>query len=193
MRTRSIISRTIAIAATVGTAALAPHYAAHAASSGVGDRATDHFVATQTDYFPKAGDDPSTFYGIFSLDGVCGYEHALYTQADTETFFVAQHNNGATSYKYNAIGRIDNEPWTIDPIDTDGHMLPVFSGTADEVATSTGVSNGTMPLSVNYSFVGSARNSAGQTLRLVVKGVLRTDADGNITRFDWGVQSCTVH
>ena len=193
MRTRSIISRTIAIAATVGTAALAPHYAAHAASSGVNDRATDHFVATQTDYFPKAGDDPSTFYGIFSLDGVCGYAHAFYTQADTETFFIAQHNNGATSYKYNAVGKIDDEPWTITPVTTDGTSLATFSGTADEVATSVGVNDGTMPLSVNYSFIGTASNSAGQTLHLVVKGTLRADADGTITRFDWGVQSCTVH
>ena len=184
---RTAVSTLLLPAPAIAYVAVAPK--AHAAS----ETATQHYVAQQTDYFPKAGDDPSTFYGIFSLDGVCGYAHAFYTQADTETFFVAQHNNGATSYKYNAIGRIDNEPWTIDPIDTDGHMLPVFSGTADEVATSVGVNDGTMPLSVNYSFIGTATNSAGQTLHLVVKGTLRADADGTITRFDWGVQSCTVH
>ena len=159
---------------------------AHASST----TATDHYVATQTDYFPKPGDDPSTFYGIFSLDGVCGFAHALYTQSDTETFFIAQHNNGETAYKYNAVGRIDDEPWSITPVSADGVVGTTYTGTADEVATSTGYAEGAMPTSVNYSFVGSATNSAGQHIRLVIKGVLRTGSDGTVTRFDWGVQSC---
>jgi hypothetical protein len=154
--------------------------------------ATDHYVATQTDYFPKAGDDPSTFYGIFSLDGVCGFPHATYSQSDTETFFVAQHNNGQTSYKYNAVGRIDDEPWSITPVAGDGTAGAAYVGTADEVATSTGYADGAMPTSVNYTFTGTATNPAGVRLRLVVKGVMRTGADGSITRFDWGVQSCQL-
>ena len=162
---------------------------AHAA----GDTATQHYVAQQTDYFPKAGDDPSTFYGIFSLDGVCGFAHADYTQSDTETFFIAQHNNGTTNYKYNAVGKIDDEPWTLTPVTADGTRLGTFAGTADEVATSVGVDNGSAPRSVNYTFDGTATNADGQRLRLLVKGVMRSDSDGNVTRFDWGVQSCTVH
>jgi hypothetical protein len=46
---------------------------------------------------------------------------------------------------------------------------------------------------VNYTFDGTATDPSGQRLRLIVKGVLRTDADHMITRFDWGVQSCQVH
>lgn len=189
---RSLVQRVIAgtaIAAGVPTGLIGWSGHAHAASS----TATDHFVATQTDYFPKAGDDPSTFYGIFSLDGACGFAHARYTQSDTETFFIAQHNNGQTSYKYNAVGRIDDEPWTITPVSEGGVVGPTYAGTADEVATSTGYADGAMPTSVNYSFIGTATDLAGERLHLVVKGVLRTDNDGNITRFDWGVQSCTVN
>ena len=192
MFTRTIIRRAIAAAVVTGaipTGIVAWPGHAHAAST----TATDHYVATQTDYFPKAGDDPSTFYGIFSLDGVCGFAHADYTQSDTETFFIAQHNNGQTSYKYNAVGRIDDEAWSITPVSADGVAGATFSGTADEVATSTGYADGSMPTSVNYSFDGAATNPAGQRIRLVVKGVMRTGSDGDITRFDWGVQSCQLH
>lgn len=159
---------------------------AHAEST----TATDHYVATQTDYFPKPGDDPSTFYGIFGLDGVCGFAHARYTQSDTETFFIAQHNNGRTNYRYNAVGRIKDEPWSITPVSADGVVGATYYGTADEVATSTGYADGAMPTSVNYTFVGTATNAAGQSLRLLVKGILRAGSDGSVTRFDWGVQSC---
>lgn len=187
----SLIRRVIAaavVATGVPTGLVAWPGHAHAATT----TATDHYVATQTDYFPKPGDDPSTFYGIFSLDGVCGFPHATYTQSDTETFFIAQHNNGETSYKYNAIGRIDNEPWTITPVSADGTAGSPYTGTADEVATSTGYADGALPTSVNYSFVGTATNRDGQRLHLVVKGVLRADSDGTITRFDWGIQSCQL-
>lgn len=179
------------VCAVVGAAALtaALPVTAHADST----TGTDHFVATETDYFPKAGDDPSTFYGIFSLDGVCGFAHANYTQRDTETFFVAQHNNGVTGYKYNAVGKIDDEAWSITPVTADGTVLPSYVGTADEVATAVGVDNGATALSVNYSFVGTATNPSGERLHLIVKGRLRTDSDHAITRFDWGVQSCTLH
>jgi hypothetical protein len=156
-------------------------------------QATDHFVAQQTDYFPKAGDDPTTFYGIFSLDGACGYDSATYSQSDTETFFVAQHNNGQTGYKYNSVGKIDDETWTFSPLDADGNTITTFSGTADEVATAVGTDNGAAPRSVNYSFIGNATSPDGQTLHLVVKGILRSDDQGNVTRFDWGIQSCVVH
>ena len=101
---RTAVSTLLLPAPAIAYVAVAPK--AHAAS----ETATQHYVAQQTDYFPKAGDDPSTFYGIFSLDGVCGYAHADYTQSDTETFFIAQHNNGTTGYKYNAVGKIDDEP-----------------------------------------------------------------------------------
>ena len=185
---RSIVAGSVVIAG-VPTGVLGWPGHAHAAST----TATDHYVATQTDYFPKAGDDPSTFYGIFSLDGVCGFAHALYTQSDIETFFIAQHNNGQTSYKYNAVGRIDDEPWSITPVTADGVVGSTYAGTADEVATSTGYDDGAMPTSVNYSFVGSATNSAGKQIRLVIKGVLRTASQGTITRFDWGVQSCRTN
>jgi len=182
---RSLIAGSVVVAGVpTGVFGWSGH--AHAEST----TATDHYVATQTDYFPKSGDDPSTFYGIFSLDGVCGFPHAVYTQSDTETFFIAQHNNGQTSYKYNAVGRIDDEPWSLTPVTGDGATGSTYYGTADEVATSTGYADGAMPTSVNYSFIGTATNNAGHRLHLVVKGILRTDSDGTITRFDWGVQSC---
>jgi hypothetical protein len=184
-RIRRVVT-TAAVATAIPVSLLAWPGPANAASTN----ATDHFVATQTDYFPKAGDDPSTFYGIFSLDGVCGFAHATYSQSDTETFFVAQHNNGQTSYKYNSIGRIDNEPWTITPVSADGTAGSTYAGTADEVATSTGYADGGVPTSVNYSFIGNATNPEGQRIHLVVKGILRSDSTGEITRFDWGVQSC---
>jgi len=190
---RSIIRRVIAgavvAAVPVGAVSL-PHKAFAAANDNNG---TQHFVAQQTDYFPKPGDDPSTFYGIFSLDGVCGFAHANYTQSDTETFFIAQHENGATNYKYNAVGKIDDEPWTITPVDDNGVVGSTYSGTADEVATSKGGNDGMAPTSVNYTFGGTATNAAGERIHLIVKGVLRADDQGNITRFDWGVQSCQLH
>ena len=184
---RRIVTGAVVAALPVGAVSL-PHKA-WAAS----DTSTQRLVVTQTDYFPKAGDDPSTFYGIFSLDGVCGFAHADYTQSDTETFFVAQHENGATGYKYNAVGKIDDEPWTITPVDDNGVSGSTFSGTADEVATSKGYDNGARATSVNYSFDGTATSAEGQRLHLVIKGILRTDDQGNVTRFDWGVQSCQLH
>ena len=156
-------------------------------------QATDHFVVQETDYFPKAGDDPTTFYGIFSLDGACGYDHVAYSQSDTETFFVAQHNTAQTGYQYNSVGKIDDEAWTFSPLDANGDPITTFAGTADEVATATGLDNGTMATSVNYSFVGTASDPGGRVVHLVVKGILRTDSEHNVTRFDWGVQSCVVH
>ena len=189
MSSRFLLRRVITgaiVAGAVPTGVIAWPGHAHAAT----DNGTDRYVAQQTDYFPRPGDDPSTFYGIFSLDGVCGFAHATYSQSDTETFFIAQHENAQTSYKYNAVGKIDDEPWTITPVAADGTVGTTFSGTADEVATSRGFDNGSMPTSVNYTFDGTATNSAGRRIHLVVKGVMRTAADGTITRFDWGVQSC---
>jgi hypothetical protein len=180
--------------AAVAAAALAlPLLPAANAVADPAANATDHQVVTQTDYFPKPGDDPGSFYGIFSLDGACGFPSARFRQSDTETFFIAQHENAATGYRYNAVGKIDDEPWTLTPLAADGTPLPAFSGTADEVATSRGIDDGMTPLSVNYTFDGTATDPSGQRLRLIVKGVLRTDADHMITRFDWGVQSCQVH
>jgi hypothetical protein len=176
---------TVAVVAAMSAAGTAP---AVADSNG-----TQHFVATQTDYFPKPGDDASTFYGIFSLDGACGFSSASFTQSDTETFFVAQHQNGQTGYKYNSVGKIDDERWTFTPKNPDGTVLPTFSGTADEVATAVGTDNGATPSSINFSFDGTAASAAGQRLHLVIKGVLRTARDGSVTRFDWGVQGCQVH
>jgi hypothetical protein len=108
------------------------------------------------------------------------------------TTAVTQHNNGATGFTYNSVGRIDNEVWTLTPRTADGTVLPTFSGTAYEVATATGTGGGSTPTSVNFGFHGKATDTIGRTLQLVIKGVLRTDKDGNVTRFDWGVQSCTV-
>jgi hypothetical protein len=154
---------------------------------------TEHLVVTQTDYFPKPGDDPGTFYGLFSLDGACGFPSAGFSQSDTETFFIAQHENGRTGFKYNSVGKIDDEPWTFTANNADGTPLTTFAGTADEVATAVGTDNGATPRSVNYTFDGTAADPAGRRLRLIVKGVLRTAADGSITRFDWGVQACQLH
>ena len=188
------LARPALIAAAVPVVAvLAAPAAAHAALRTVESQGSDHFVATETDYFPKAGDDATTFWDIFSLDGACGFASSTFTVADTETFFITQHNNGATGFKYNSVGRIDDEAWTLTPTAADGTVLPTFSGTADEVATATGTGGGTSPSSVNFSFHGKASDSGGRTLQLVVKGVLRTDKDGNVSRFDWGVQSCTIH
>ena len=188
-RRRTAAITGLALAASVAAGAVGLSSPA-AADPGNG---TQHLVLQQTDYFPKPGDDASTFYGIFSLDGACGYPSATFSQSDTERFFVAQHLTAATGYKYNSVGKIDDEPWTFTPVAADGTVLPTFSGTADEVATAVGIDNGATPLSVNYSFHGTATDPAGQRLDLVVKGILRTDADHNITRFDWGVQSCNVH
>jgi hypothetical protein len=185
-RARYALAAVLPLAATLAAPA-----AAHAAAGP--SQGSDHIVITQTDYFPQAGDDPGTFYGLFSLDGVCGFASSTYTVADTETFFVTQHNNGTTSLKYNSVGRIDNERWTLTPRTADGTVLPTFSGTADEVATATGTDGGATPTSVNFGFHGTASDSTGRTLQLVIRGVLRTDKDGNVSRFDWGVQSCTVH
>ena len=182
-----IASAVLGAALPIATALVVP-VEAHADST----QGSDHFVVTQTDYFPKAGDDATTFWGIFSLDGACGFTSSTFTVADTETFFVTQHNNGATGYKYNSVGRIDNEAWTLTPRTAAGTVLPTFSGTADEVATATGTGGGTTPTSVNFGFHGKASNAAGRTLDLVIRGVFRTDKDGNLTRFDWGVQSCTL-
>ena len=176
---------TVAITAALSAAGTAP---AVAESNG-----TQHLVMTQTDYFPKPGDDAGTFYGIFSLDGACGFPSASFTQSDTETFFVAQHENGQTGYKYNSVGKINNELWSFTPRNSDGTVLPTFSGTADEVATAVGTDNGATPSSVNFTFDGTAANATGQRLHLIVKGVLRTASDGSVTRFDWGVQTCQVH
>ncbi len=188
------LARPALIAAAVPlVAALAAPAAAHAALRTAESRGSDHFVVTDTDYFPKAGDDATTFWDIFSLDGACGFASSTFTVADTETFFVTQHNNGATGFKYNSVGRIDNEAWTLTPTTADGTVLPTFSGTADEVATATGTGGGTSPTSVNFGFHGTASDATGRTLQLVIRGVLRTDKDGNLTRFDWGVQSCTIH
>jgi hypothetical protein len=177
---------TVAMISALAAAASAP-------AAGADSNGTDHFVVTQTDYFPKPGDDPGTFYGIFSLDGACGFPSASFTQSDTETFFVAQHQNGQTGYKYNSVGKINDEDWTLTPKSADGTVLPRFSGTADEVATAVGTDNGATASSVNYSFDGTAANAAGHRLHLIIKGVLRTGADGSVTRFDWGVQACQVH
>jgi hypothetical protein len=179
----------------LGLAALVGAGAVRMASPAVADpgNGTAHIVVQETDYFPKPGDDPSTFWGIFSLDGACGYSSARLSVSDTETFFIAQHMTGATGYKYNSVGKINDEAWTFTPVAADGTTLPTFEGTADEVATAVGIDNGSTALSVNYSFHGTATNTGGQRINLVVKGILRTDADHNITRFDWGVQTCTVN
>ena len=188
------LARPALIAAAVPVvAALAAPAAAHAALRTAESQGSDHFVATQTDYFPKAGDDATTFWDIFSLDGACGFASSTFTVADTETFFVTQHNNGATGFKYNSVGRIDNEAWTLTPRTADGTVLPTFTGIADEVATATGTDGGATPTSVNFGFHGTASDPTGRTLQLVIRGVFRTDKDGNMTRFDWGVQSCQLH
>jgi hypothetical protein len=183
-----IAGAVLGAALPIATALVVPVEAHADSTSG-----SDHFVVTETDYFPKAGDDATTFWDIFSLDGACGFASSTFTVADTETFFVTQHNNGATGYKYNSVGHIQNEAWTLTPRTADGTVLPTFSGTADEVATATGTGGGSSATSVNFGFHGKASNSAGRTLDLVIKGVLRTDKDGNVSRFDWGVQSCNVH
>ena len=188
------LARPALIAAAVPlVAVLAAPAAAHAALRTAESQGSDHFVVTETDYFPKAGDDATTFWDLFSLDGACGFASSTFTVADTETFFVTQHNNGATGFKYNSVGRIDNEAWTLTPRTADGTVQPTFSGTADEVATATGTGGGSSPTSVNFGFHGKASDPTGRTLDLVIRGVLRTDKDGNVTRFDWGVQSCNVH
>ena len=175
-----------------GIAAPAAAHAALRAAVHADSQGSDHMVLTDTDYFPKPGDDGTSFWGIFSLDGACGFASSTISIVDTETFFVTQHSNGATGLKYNSVGHIQNEAWTLTPTTTDGTVLPTFTGTADEVATATGTGGGTAPSSVNFGFHGSATNSAGRTIQLVIRGVLRSDKDGNVSRFDWGVQSCTV-
>lgn len=187
---RTLIAAAVPLAAGVVAGVAAPS-AAHAAVRVAASQGSDHFVVQETDYFPKAGDDPGTFWGIFRLDGACGFASSTFTVADTETFFVTQHQNGATSLKYNSVGLIRGEQWTLTPTAADGTVLPTFSGTANETATATGTGGGTTPTSVNFGFEGSASDAQGHTVHLVVRGVLRTK-DGDVTRFDWGVQSCTV-
>lgn len=161
--------------------------------AGADTPGTEHFVHTETGAYPGPGDDPNSFYGIFSLDGACGFASARFAQSDTENFYITQHDNGAAAGQWQARAVIADEPWSFVAEDADHQAVQVFSGTADEFVTARGDETPQGFQSINYRFDGTAVDDAGHSLHLIVSGRLRTDRADQITRFDYSVQTCTVH
>ncbi len=184
---------TVAVAALVSTGAVP-------ASAGPGSgsehsNGTIRFVEVDSGSYPSQGDEGETFYGFFSLEGVCGFERARMTLHYTETFLVALHRQGARAGGFNAIGKIEDEAFTLEVLDAAGEVVETYTGTADEHGTAVGAvaEDGQEPYHSNYSFKGTATSETGSTLRLVVKGRYRTDPrTGELRRFDYAVQSCGV-
>ena len=189
MHIRSI--RNASVAGIAAAALLAPAAIAWADTGGT--PGTEHFVHTETDAYPGPGGDPNSFYGIFSLDGACGFAHAEFAQSDTENFYVTQHDNGAAAGDWQARAIIANEPWSFVAEDADHNPTVTFKGTADEFVTARGDDSPQGYQSINYRFDGTASDAAGHTLHLIVTGRLRSDRTGDVTRFDYAVQTCTVH
>ena len=138
--------------------------------------------------------NPETFYGLFSLEGACGFERARIALDYTESFLVGLHQRGASAGQYNAVGKISDEAFTFEVLDTAGAVVDIYTGTADEHATAVGVvtEDGQELYHSNYSFVGTATNGIS-TLRLRVRGRWRTDPrTGELRRFDYAITSCRV-
>ena len=185
MQTRTALASTIA-----ALAVLAPTTTSFADTGGTPGAV--HFVHTETSAYPGPGDDPNAFYGIFALDGACGYPSARFAQSDTENFYVTQHDNGAAAGTWEARAIISDEPWSFVGEDAAHNPTTVYQGTADEFVTARGADSPQGFQSINYRFDGTASDPAGHVLHLIVQGRLRTDPVGDITRFDYFVQSCTI-
>ena len=154
---------------------------------------TVHFVHRESSAYPGPDDDPNSFYGIFSLDGSCGFESARFAQSDTETFYITQHESGAAAGDWQARAVIADEPWSFVAEDADHHPIRTFTGAADEFVTARGDDSPQGYHDLDYRFDGTASDDAGHALHLIVKGRMRSDQSGQITRFDYDVQTCTVH
>jgi hypothetical protein len=187
---RSITKAGIAggVAAAAVLASTSPAWAATGTTPG-----TEHFVHTETSAYPGPGDDPNSFYGIFSLDGACGFASARFAQSDTENFYIVQHDDGAAAGDWQARAIIADEPWSFVAEDADHYPVATFNGTADEFVTARGDDSPQGYHSINYRFDGTAVDAAGESLHLIVQGRLRSDQADQITRFDYHVQSCTLH
>ena len=179
------------IVGAVTTATLLATNAAVWADAGI--PGAEHYVHTETSAYPGPGEDPNSFYGIFSLDGACGFASARFAQSDTEDFYITQHENGAAAGQWQARAVIADEPWTFVAENSDHSPVQRFTGTADEFVTARGDETPQSYQSINYRFDGTATDDAGHTLHLIVQGRLRTDRSDDITRFEYGVQACTVH
>lgn len=190
MQIRSTVQACIA-GGIAAAALLAPTATAWADTGGT--PGVEHYVHTETSAYPGPDDDPNAFYGIFSLDGACGYPSAQFAQSDTENFYITQHDNGAAAGNWQARAIIADEPWSFVATDADHNPINTFQGSADEFVTARGADTPQGFQSINYRFDGTASDDAGHALHLIVTGRLRTDRDENVTRFDYAVQTCTVH
>lgn len=189
---RRTITAVIAVAAA---AALAPAGWSSAFAQSDRSAGTIRLVVVESGTYPSAGDDPETFYGLFSLEGACGFDRARIALQYTESFFVALHQGGTRAGGYNGLGRIDDEAFTLEVLDADGNVLQTYTGTADEHATAVGITSddGQALQHSNYSFLATGSSGDGSTIRLAVKGRYRTDPQtGELRRFDYGIKSCRV-
>ncbi len=199
--TTSIVRRcgaglgTVTTALALVTVGSSPAWAEHDPAGEEHSNGTIRLVEVESGSYPGPGDDAETFYGFFSLEGVCGFDSARMTLEYTETFFVALHQQGTRAGGFNAVGRIDDEAFTYEVLDASGDVVDTYTGTADELGTAVGslTEDGQTLDHSNYSFLGTATNEEGSTLRLMVKGRYRTDPQtGELRRFDYSVQSCRV-
>ncbi|MDP9404294.1 MAG: hypothetical protein M3P85_13425 [Actinomycetota bacterium] len=55
--------------------------------------------------YPGPYEDAGTFYGFFSLDGLCGFLRARMFLDYTESFLVAFRQQGAKADRFNALGQ----------------------------------------------------------------------------------------
>lgn len=158
-------------------------------------RGTIRFVEVESATYPGPGDDAETFYGFFSLEGVCGFDRARMTLDYTETFLVGIHQQGARAGGFNALGKIRDEAFTVEVLNAAGEIVDTYTGTADELGTARGMltEDDAILDHSNYTFIGTATNEGGSTLRLLVNGRYRTDPrTGELRYFDYSVQSCRV-
>lgn len=187
----------MAIATGVGALWSAPSsvWAESSPADGANSNGTIRFVEVVSGSYPNQDDDPETFYGLFSLEGACGFHRARIALDYTESFFIALHQKGTRAGGYNALGKIEDEAFSFEALDADGEVVKTYTGSADEHATAVGSvdQDGQTLQHSNYSFMGTATSEDGSSLRLVVKGRYRTDPrTGELRRFDYGIQSCRV-
>src|SRR5919198_16593 len=130
-RRNAVHLRAACIASGLTAAAVLTPAAAAWADTG-GTPGVEHLVYTETSAYPGPGDDPNSFYGIFRLDGACGFPAAQFAQSDTENFYITQHDVGAADGDWQARAIIDDEAWSFVAEDADHNPVTTFKGTADE-------------------------------------------------------------
>ncbi|HEV2070982.1 MAG TPA: hypothetical protein VGR26_14425 [Acidimicrobiales bacterium] len=187
----------MAIATGVGALGSAPLsvWAESSPAEGMTSNGTIRFAEVESGSYPSQDDDPETFYGLFSLEGACGFDRARIALDYTESFFIALHQKGTRAGGYNALGKIEDEAFSLEVLDANGAVVRTYTGSADEHATAVGSvdQDGQTLQHSNYSFMGTATSDDGSSLRLIVKGRYRTDPrTGELRRFDYGIQSCRV-